>query len=117
VETSQLFDRIAIHKQDLVDGFTKKFGVHTLVYSEFHQTMADPILREIRLKKWHRAWKVRLIHAMNPEWIDLFDERTGAILDGPADIARLRRWQRPEQSCRGWPPIPSRSLRSRSARP
>ena len=89
--TAQLFDRVAIHKQDLVDGFTKKYGVHMLVYYEMHATLPDAFLRESRLKKWKRAWKVRLIEQMNPEWIDLFDEKTGAILDGPADLARLRR--------------------------
>jgi len=87
--TSRLFDRICIHKQDLLEGFTKKYRVHRLVYYEMHETMEQAILRESRLKKWKRAWKVRLIHGMNPEWIDLFDERTGEILDGPADRARL----------------------------
>ena len=89
--TARLFDRVAIHKQDLVEGFTKKYGVHRLVYHELHQTLPEAFLRETRLKKCKRAWKVRLIESMNPEWIGLFDERTGAILDGPADIARLRR--------------------------
>ena len=89
--TANLFDRIAIHKQSLVNGFTKKYGVDRLVYYEMHETMPDAILRETRLKKWHRAWKVRLIQEMNPEWIDLFDENTGAILDGPADLVRFRR--------------------------
>ncbi len=86
--TSELFDRVAVHKQDLVDGFTKKYGVYLLVYYEMHETMAQAITRETRLKKWKRAWKVRLIHEMNPEWIDLFDERNGGILDGPADSPR-----------------------------
>ena len=56
-----------------------------------HETMDQAILRETRIKHWKRAWKVRLIHEMNPEWLDLFDERTGEILDGPADAQRLRR--------------------------
>ena len=89
--TSNLFNRVAIHKQDLVQGFTSKYGVHMLVYYEMHQTMPVAVLRESRLKKWHRAWKVRIIEQMNPEWLDLFDEKTGAILDGPADLQRLRR--------------------------
>ena len=88
--TSCLFDRISIHKQDLHEGFTKKYHVHRLVYYEKHETMAQAILRETRIKKWKRAWKVRLISEMNPEWIDLFDERTATILDGPADSARFR---------------------------
>ena len=88
--TSALADRVSIHKQDLVDGFTKRYGVHRLVYYEMHETMEQAILRETRIKKWHRAWKVRLIHEMNPEWLDLFDESIGAILDGPADGERFR---------------------------
>lgn len=88
--TSDLFDRVAIHKQDLIEGFTKKYGVHRLVYYEMHDTMDEAILRETRIKKWKRAWKVRLIHEMNPEWDDLFDEQTGEIRSGPADSERLR---------------------------
>ena len=52
--------------------------------------MDEAILRETRIKKWKRAWKVRLIHKMNPEWDDLFDEQTGEIRSGPADSERLR---------------------------
>ncbi len=89
--TSALLDRISIHKQDLVDGFTKKYGVHRLVYYECFATMGEAIKREKRLKKWNRAWKIRLIEQMNPEWEDLFDEFWGAIKDGPADAARLGR--------------------------
>ena len=85
--TSALEDRIAIHKQDLLDGFTKRYGVHRLVYYEILKTMDEAIRREKQLKHWNRAWKVRLIHQMNPEWQDLFDEARGVILDGPADVA------------------------------
>lgn len=88
--TSCLFDRVSIHKQDLLDGFTKKHGIHRLVYYEKHLTMDEAIARETRLKKWKRAWKVRLIGEMNPEWIDLFNEATSTILDGPADVLRQR---------------------------
>jgi putative endonuclease len=55
------------------------------------ETMEAAIIREKHLKEWQRAWKIRLIESMNPKWIDLFDEPTGAILDGPADIARRHR--------------------------
>jgi putative endonuclease len=88
--TSSLFHRIAIHKQDLVDGFTKRYGVHRLVYYEILETMTQAIQREKRLKKWKRAWKLRLIEQMNPEWQDLFDEYWGAIRAGPADPNRQR---------------------------
>jgi len=85
---SDLLNRTAIHKQDLIEGFTKRYGVHRLVYYEIHHTMPDAIRREKRLKKRNRAWKIRLIESMNPEWVDLFDEFWGAINEGPADIAR-----------------------------
>jgi putative endonuclease len=89
--TSDLFQRVALHKQDLIEGFTKKYRVHRLVYYETHQTMEEAIVREKRLKEWRRRWKIRLIESMNPEWIDLFDEATGEILDGPADLSRRTR--------------------------
>lgn len=66
------WDRINAHKQGLVEGFTKKYNVKTLVYVEFHETIDDAIRRETRLKKWNRAWKVRLIEQINPEWRDLW---------------------------------------------
>ena len=86
--TSNLFIRVGNHKRDLIEGFTKRYGVHRLVYYETHQTMAAANKREKQLKKWTRAWKLRLIESMNPEWEDLFDEFWGAINDGPADVAR-----------------------------
>jgi putative endonuclease len=86
--TSDVLSRISMHKQDLIEGFTKRYGVHRLVYYEMHETMDEAIRREKQLKEWKRAWKVRLIASMNPEWIDLFDERTGTILDGPSDAVR-----------------------------
>jgi putative endonuclease len=86
--TSGLSGRNAVHKQNLHEGFTKRYGVHRLVYYEMYETMVAAIERETRLKKWKRAWKVRLIEGFNPEWVDLFDEQTGAILDGPADVER-----------------------------
>jgi putative endonuclease len=89
--TSDLPQRINLHKQDLIEGFTKKYRVHLLVYYETHHTMDDAIHREKQIKEWRRLWKIRLIESMNPEWIDLFDEATGEILDGPADTAR-RTW-------------------------
>jgi putative endonuclease len=86
--TSDVLWRISLHKQDLIEGFTKRYGVHRLVYYEMHETMPSAIQREKRLKKWNRAWKIRLIESMNPEWEDLFDEFWGVINDGVADIAR-----------------------------
>jgi len=71
--TSDIINRIWDHKNDAVDGFTKKYGVHTLVYVELHDTMIDAITREKQLKKWNRAWKVRLIEDKNPNWVDLHE--------------------------------------------
>jgi len=88
--TSDLSSRVSVHKQDLRDGFTKRYRVHRLVYYEMHETMDAAIRRETQIKKWKRAWKVRLIEQMNPEWRDLFDETWGAVEDGPADRERRR---------------------------
>ena len=87
--TSEPWVRPVVHKQDLLEGFTKRYGVHTLVYYEMHEDMEEAILREKQIKKWNRAWKLRLIEQMNPEWVDLFDEAAGELLDGPADKERL----------------------------
>ena len=89
--TSSIEDRISIHKQDLLQGFTRKYGVHTLVYFDFHETMDDAIKREKRLKKWNRQWKLRLIESMNPEWVDLYDTYRHAVEEAPADIIRFHR--------------------------
>jgi putative endonuclease len=70
--TSDLVQRVWQHKNDEADGFTKKYGVHLLVYYELHDDMENAILREKRLKKWNRAWKLRLIEEKNPDWNDLY---------------------------------------------
>ena len=87
--TSDLAQRVSSHKKDLREGFTKQYQVHMLIYYELHKTFDEAFSRETRLKKWQRAWKVRLIQEMNPEWVDLFNIESGAILRGPADLARL----------------------------
>ncbi len=71
--TSQLKKRVWEHRENLVEGFTKRYGVHSLVYYEVFDGMNEAILREKRLKKWNRAWKIRLIQTKNPEWSDLYD--------------------------------------------
>ena len=72
--TGHLARRVWEHKTDIIQGFTKQYRVHMLVYAEFHATMADAILREKRIKKWRRAWKITLIESANPHWHDLYDE-------------------------------------------
>jgi putative endonuclease len=88
--TSSVQNRVSLHKQDLLDGFTKRYRVHRLVYYEMFETMDAAMRREKRVKEWKRAWKIRLIESFNPEWIDLFDESTGELQDGPADVQRRR---------------------------
>ena len=75
--TSDLVKRVWHHKEDIVEGFTKKYGVHTLVYYELHTDMVEAIGREKRLKKWNRAWKIELIEKENPQWHDLWPELVG----------------------------------------
>jgi putative endonuclease len=73
--TGNLPRRAWEHREGLVDGFTKEHGLKVLVYCEHHDSMRHAIQREKNIKHWPRAWKVRLIHAMNPAWEDLFDTR------------------------------------------
>ena len=70
--TSNLAQRVWLHKQDLVDGFTNKYHVKTLVNFEPHENAESAITREKQLKKWERAWKISLIERSNPEWKDLY---------------------------------------------
>ena len=71
--TSNLVQRVWQHKSDLVEGFTRRYKVHKLVWYEVHETMESAIVREKALKKWNRAWKVRLIEEGNPGWSDLYE--------------------------------------------
>ena len=72
--TSNLAQRVWQHKNDLVDGFTKRYRVHRLVWYEVHESMQSAIAREKALKRWLRSWKGRLIAERNPEWRDLYEE-------------------------------------------
>jgi putative endonuclease len=72
--TSNLQKRAWEHKNDLVTGFTKRYGVHRLVYYELHEDMVLAISREKQMKKWNRAWKLELIERQNPGWRDLSEE-------------------------------------------
>jgi putative endonuclease len=86
--TSDLEGRISEHDQALIEGFTKRHEIKQLVYYEFHDSMEEAIRREKQLKEWKRAWKVRLIEIVNPEWLNLFNPCTGEIAEYPADRAR-----------------------------
>jgi len=72
--TNDLERRIYEHKNDLLSGFTQKYGVHLLVYYEIFDDINDAILREKQLKKWNRSWKISLIEKHNPKWVDLCNE-------------------------------------------
>jgi len=71
--TSDLIKRVWEHKNDFVESFTKRYAVHRLVWYEQHATMETAIAREKALKKWNRAWKIRLIEEGNPQWRDLYE--------------------------------------------
>ncbi len=70
--TSDLVKRTWEHRNDLVEGFTKRYGVHHLVWYELHESMESAIQREKRLKGWKRGWKLELIESTNPDWEDLY---------------------------------------------
>ncbi|MEM9996430.1 MAG: GIY-YIG nuclease family protein [Bacteroidota bacterium] len=71
--TSDLARRIREHKQGSIPGFTRKYGVQRLVYIEEFDDIQDAMVRERRLKKWNRAWKLELIEEANPGWRDLYE--------------------------------------------
>ena len=72
--TNNLKTRIYEHKEGLVEGFTKKYGLKTLIYYELHNDPESAITREKQLKKWKRIWKLRIIEEKNPGWNDLYRE-------------------------------------------
>lgn len=72
--TSDLVKRIYEHKNNLADGFTKKYNIHQLVWYEIHETAETAITREKQIKKWQRKWKLELIERNNPQWKDLYED-------------------------------------------
>ena len=72
--TSKIGERIAQHRSKAVAGFTRDHGLERLVYLEAHDRIEDAIAREKALKHWRRAWKVRLIQSVNPDWRDLAND-------------------------------------------
>ena len=74
--TSSLQKRVWEHKNNIVEGFTKRYGVHILVWYELHSNMESAIAREKAIKEWKRCWKLELIEEINPDWRDLCDELT-----------------------------------------
>jgi putative endonuclease len=74
--TNNLVRRVYEHRMHFIDGFSKKYHVHRLVYFEVCPDMSSAIMREKQLKKWKRDWKLRLIEQTNPEWEDLYPALT-----------------------------------------
>jgi len=71
--TSDPAHRVWQHKERLIDGFTKRYGVHTLVWYEPHESMKSAIGREKAIKEWRRSWKLALIEERNASWRDLYE--------------------------------------------
>jgi len=71
--TSNLLKRAWEHREGVADGFTKRYGCKSLVWFEAHDDLQEARQREVRLKKWNRSWKLRLIEEQNPEWRDLYE--------------------------------------------
>ena len=85
--TSDVVQRVWQHRTNAIEGFTSRHDVKLLVYLEMHATMADAILREKQIKKWNRAWKIRLIECDNPRWHDRYDEIAAVVPGCPPSRA------------------------------
>jgi putative endonuclease len=72
--TSNIAERAWQHREGVLPGFTKRYGVKRLVYFEFHATMEAAIRREKQIKEWRRAWKIELIESVNRDWRDLYED-------------------------------------------
>jgi putative endonuclease len=72
--TDDLVKRVWMHRAGALPGFTQRYGVKMLVWYEQHETRESAFLRERQIKKWNRAWKLKLIEQMNPTWRDLYDD-------------------------------------------
>ncbi len=70
--TGGLVRRVYEHRNDLIEGFSKKYSLHNLVYYERHDSIACGLIREKQLKKWNRKWKLGIIGEFNPDWRDLY---------------------------------------------
>ena len=90
--TNSIIRRVYEHKAKLVKGFTAKYGVDQLVWHESYDDINEAIMREKRIKRWRRAWKLNLIEKDNPDWRDLYWEMGGV---DPCDIVPegMRSWE------------------------
>ena len=95
--TNDLVRRAFEHREGLIPGFTKRYGIKTLVYYERHDTAAAAIQREKNIKHWPREWKIDLIISINPDWRDLYDEiaqfssSSGCVTRGQKRVEDARR--------------------------
>jgi putative endonuclease len=80
--TNDLVRRIFEHRNDMVPGFTRKYGIHRLVWFDSTPDVRTAIAREKQIKKWRRAWKLDLIERSNPDWADLYDGLSEGSDDG-----------------------------------
>ena len=76
--TNDLVKRVWQHRNDLVEGFTRRYGVHRLVWFESTPDISVAIKREKQIKKWRRAWKLEMIERQNPNWGDLYETIAGS---------------------------------------
>ena len=95
--SSQLISRVAQHREGLVDGFTKRYGLKRLVWFEFHDTIVGAIQREKSLKRWPRDWKTNLIERTNPHWDDLFGGLLNNGVEAASDPEAYRDWTPPQE--------------------
>ena len=82
--TNDFIRRVYEHKKNFVEGFTKKYGVHHLVYFEQTNDIYSAMVREKQMKKWYRKWKIELIEKANPGWRDLYDD----LVEGGFPLSR-----------------------------
>jgi putative endonuclease len=88
--TGQFIQRIVEHREGLLEGFTKRYGVKRLVWFEMHDGIETAIRREKSIKKYRREWKINLIERENPHWEDLFP----ALMREQGSLAHLQAWER-----------------------
>ncbi|MGH7025657.1 MAG: GIY-YIG nuclease family protein [Caulobacteraceae bacterium] len=84
--TTNLLRRVWEHREGVLPGFTKTYGVKMLVWCEVHGDVLEAIAREKAIKRWRREWKLALIEAENPRWLDLYETMNG----GPVDLSPTR---------------------------
>jgi putative endonuclease len=72
--TDNLIQRVWMHRNGALPGFTRKYGVKTLVWYEQYESRESALTRERQMKRWNRTWKLQVIERMNPRWADLYDQ-------------------------------------------